>query len=116
MTTARVHRDIDRASWLHVLEFNLLGYRRTFRSNVFSSFVQPTLFLAAMGLGLGGIVDKSGASASLGGVSYLTFLAPGLLAAAGISETRRAEEIDVAGWCRLARIVAARDSSTGEDS
>ena len=69
---------------IHVLEHNLLAYRRSFRGSLFSSFVQPTLFLAAMGLGLGGIVDKSGASASLGGVSYLTFLAPGLLAAAGM--------------------------------
>ena len=33
-----------------------------------------------MGLGLGGYVDRS-SSASLGGTSYLAFLAPGLLAA-----------------------------------
>ena len=38
------------------------------------------------------------------------------LIAAGIRPEQRAEEIDVAGWCRLARIVAARDSSTGEQS
>jgi 16S rRNA (adenine1518-N6/adenine1519-N6)-dimethyltransferase len=38
------------------------------------------------------------------------------LIAAGIRPEQRAEEIDVAGWCRLARIVAARDSSTGEGS
>ena len=84
MTSASAHRDVDRASWLHVLEFNLLGYRRTFRSNVFSSFVQPVLFLTAMGLGLGGIVDKAGAGGTLAATSYLAFLAPGLLAATGM--------------------------------
>jgi lipooligosaccharide transport system permease protein len=68
-------------SALHVLEFNLIGYRRTFRANLFSSFVQPVLFLAAMGLGLGGIVNTSGSGGSLAASSYLGFIAPGLLAA-----------------------------------
>ena len=36
------------------------------------------------------------------------------LVAAGIRPDQRAEEIDVAGWCRLARIVAAADSGRGE--
>ena len=67
-------------SALHVLEFNLIGYRRTYRASLFSSFVQPVLFLAAMGLGLGGIVDKSSGGGALGGASYLGFIAPGLLA------------------------------------
>lgn len=71
-------------SAVHVLEYSLLAYRRSFRASLFSSFVQPVLFLAAMGLGLGGIVDRSGATVSLGGVSYLAFLAPGLLASAGM--------------------------------
>ena len=38
------------------------------------------------------------------------------LVAAGIRPEQRAEEIDVAGWCRLARIVAAPDSVRGEGS
>jgi lipooligosaccharide transport system permease protein len=63
-----------------VFEYRLLAYRRTFRSSVFNSFVGPALFLAAMGVGLGTYVDRSD-NALLGGVSYLAFLAPGLLAA-----------------------------------
>ena len=43
------------------------------------SFLQPTLYLAAMGLGLGSLVDRGGAVLP-GNVSYLAFLAPGLLA------------------------------------
>ena len=71
-------------SWLagiaRVFEYRLLSYRRTYRASIFNSFVGPALFLAAMGVGLGTYVDQS-ATADLGGVSYLAFLAPGLLAA-----------------------------------
>jgi lipooligosaccharide transport system permease protein len=65
-----------------VVETRALQYRRTFRASIVSSFLNPALFLLAMGVGLGTYVDQSGtASAALGGLSYLQFLAPGLLAA-----------------------------------
>jgi lipooligosaccharide transport system permease protein len=48
---------------------------------LFTSFLQPTLFLTAMGVGLGSRIDGSGAVLP-GGVPFLHFLAPGLLAAA----------------------------------
>lgn len=63
-----------------VFEHRYLQYKRTFRASIFSSFLTPVLFLAAMGLGLGAYVDGS-PSPGLGDVSYLAFLAPGLLAA-----------------------------------
>jgi lipooligosaccharide transport system permease protein len=73
---------------VRVLEHELLVYRRVWRGSIFSSFLSPVLYLAAMGLGLGSLVDAGtgtgggGASgAALAGVSYLAFLAPGLLAA-----------------------------------
>jgi len=60
-------------------------YKRTWRGSAVSSVLQPVLFLAAMGLGLGSLVNKRpGGGAHLGGVTYLTFLAPGLLAAAAM--------------------------------
>jgi lipooligosaccharide transport system permease protein len=63
--------------------FWLTDYRRTWRGTIFSSVLNPVLFLGAMGLGLGTLVNRHG-TAHLGGVSYLTFLAPGLLAAAAM--------------------------------
>jgi len=45
------------------------------------SFLQPTLFLLAMGTGVGSLMTSNAASV-VGAVSYLHFLAPGLLAAA----------------------------------
>ena len=63
-----------------VIEHRALQYRRTFRASIFSSFGIPVLFLTAMGFGLGGYVDRS-QDAVLHGLTYLQFLAPGLLAA-----------------------------------
>jgi len=68
------------AGLAYVLEHRAVQYRRTFRSSAFTSFLTPLLFLTAMGIGLGGYVDRSGGEA-LGGLGYLQFLAPGLLAA-----------------------------------
>ena len=65
-----------------VVEYRALQYRRTFRASLFSSFFSPVLFLTAMGLGLGTYVNQSNAgSQALGGLTYLQFVAPGLLAA-----------------------------------
>jgi lipooligosaccharide transport system permease protein len=65
-----------------VVELRALQYRRTFRASIFTSFLNPALFLAAMGVGLGMYVDQSStATAALDGLTYLQFLAPGLLAA-----------------------------------
>jgi lipooligosaccharide transport system permease protein len=71
--------------------FWLVNYRRTWKGTVYTSVLSPLLYLGAMGLGLGTLVDKHGVS-SLGGVSYLDFLAPGLLAAAAM-ETAMGESM-----------------------
>jgi len=68
------------AGAIRVFEHRALQYRRNARGTLFGSFANPVLFLGAMGLGLGGYVDRTGADV-LGGTSYLAFLAPGLLAA-----------------------------------
>ncbi len=61
-------------------EYEVLGYRRTWRGSIFNSFFSPTMFLLAMGVGLGSYIDRGGATGT-GGVPYLAFIAPGLLAA-----------------------------------
>jgi len=62
------------------LDYWVTTYRRTWKGSVVSSFVMPLLFLSAMGIGLGGYVDDSSGPRVLAGVSYLAFIAPGLLA------------------------------------
>ncbi len=71
--------------------FWLVNYRRTWKGTIYTSVLSPLLYLGAMGLGLGTLVNKHGVS-SLGGVSYLDFLAPGLLAAAAM-ETAMGESM-----------------------
>lgn len=63
-----------------IVQRNALVYRRIWRGNAMMTVLQPVLFLSAMGLGLGALVDRGGAALP-GNVTYLVFLAPGLLAA-----------------------------------
>jgi lipooligosaccharide transport system permease protein len=65
---------------LRVLQRNLWVYRRTWRGSIFTSFLTPVLFLLAMGMGLGALVNQGAGAAGFGGVTYLAFLAPGLMA------------------------------------
>ncbi|HEX5696063.1 MAG TPA: ABC transporter permease, partial [Acidimicrobiia bacterium] len=63
---------------MRVVESELLAYRRTWRGTVISSFVNPVLFLSAMGVTLGTLVDDSANDLA---VPYLAFVATGLMAA-----------------------------------
>lgn len=66
------------AAPLRVIEAEFRRYRHTWRASVITSFVNPVLMLSAMGVGLGSLVDRQGGP---GGLPYLVWLAPGLLAA-----------------------------------
>ena len=68
---------------LRVLEGHARAYRHTWRGTTIGAVLTPVLFLAAMGLGLGSLVDDR-TDPVLGGLSYLTWLAPGLLAASAM--------------------------------
>src|ERR671925_1963178 len=62
------------------LEYWLQSSKHTWRASLLSSVLNPVLYLAALGVGLGALVDR-GDPSGLGGVTYLTFVAPALLAA-----------------------------------
>jgi lipooligosaccharide transport system permease protein len=66
---------------LAVLEFDLVGYRRTWRGSVLSSFVLPVLFVLGFGFGVGSFVDAGG---RLGNVSYLDYIVPGMIASTAL--------------------------------
>jgi lipooligosaccharide transport system permease protein len=57
-------------------------YTRFWRSSVFAYVLSPVLFLTAIGVGLGGMIDKN--HSTVGGFEYLVFVAPGLMAAAAM--------------------------------
>ena len=55
------------------------SYRRVWRATITTGLLNPIFFLVAMGILLGELVDD--ADADLGGLTYLEFVAPGLIAA-----------------------------------
>jgi lipooligosaccharide transport system permease protein len=101
-----------REAWvLAVREFQfwLINYRRTWRGSIYTSLLGPVLYLGAMGLGLGALVDKHG-TGRLGGVSYLVFLAPGLLVAQAMQTAASESSFPVLGsvkWRRTYQAAAA---------
>jgi lipooligosaccharide transport system permease protein len=66
-----------------VWQRNWLVYRRLWHRSLAFGFLQPVLFLTAMGLGLGTLMGTDDLSA-FGGVPYIDWLGPGLLAAMGM--------------------------------
>ena len=66
---------------VRVMEAGYRRYKHTWRASVFSTFVNPILLLLSLGIGLGSLVDQRGGP---GGFEYVTWLAPGLLAAAAM--------------------------------
>ncbi|MFD0258199.1 ABC transporter permease [Kitasatospora indigofera] len=75
--------DLARSPALREFTYWMHRYRRTWRGTVVVNVANPLLFLAAMGVGLGRLVDDGG-SDHLHGATYLAFFAPGLLAAAAM--------------------------------
>lgn len=65
---------------IRVFEHEFVAYSREWRGTLFSSFISPLLYLAAMGIGLGSLIEH-GAVEGAGDVPYVVWLAPGLLAA-----------------------------------
>lgn len=107
--------------WARVVQHNLVVYKRTWRSSIFFSFLQPLMFLGAMGVGLGALIEQR-RPGGLDGVSYLAFIAPGVLAGACM-QTATFEfsfpTISKVTWRRnyeamLATPLSVRDIITGE--
>jgi lipooligosaccharide transport system permease protein len=67
---------------LRAYEHWLAQYRRVWRGTIGTSLVNPILYVTALGVGLGTIVDQT--QNAPGGVPYLDYVAPGLLAAAAM--------------------------------
>lgn len=76
MSTEAIHPAGQAAA---VFQWYARSYRRSWRATITTGLLNPIFFLLSIGVLLGGLVDKG--TANLGGLSYLEFVAPGLLAA-----------------------------------
>ena len=73
------------AGVLLVIEHFWTWYRRNWRATAVSSVLQPVLFLVAFGVGFGSLVaGRPRVGAATGGVPYLVWLAPALLAVSAV--------------------------------
>jgi lipooligosaccharide transport system permease protein len=68
------------APTLSVFEYNMVGYRRTWRGSALSSFVLPVLFVLGFGLSVGSMVNQTGKL----GIPYIAFIVPGMLASSAM--------------------------------
>jgi lipooligosaccharide transport system permease protein len=88
----------------------LTAYRRIWRSSIWSSVLGPLFYLGALGVGLGTLVNKHG-TASLGGVSYLAFVAPAILASGAMNTAMGEASYPVFGSVKWNKVYIAAQAS-----
>jgi lipooligosaccharide transport system permease protein len=74
-------RKVSKFGTLHVAEARIRNMAKWAGIIFFAAVINPTLYLVSIGIGVGSLID---ANKGVDGVSYLTFLAPALLASAAI--------------------------------
>src|SRR5690606_17856371 len=75
----RLPGDIDLTTSLAVWRRNLTEYSHNWTTNILPNFFDPVLYLLGMGLGLGIFVGRG-----VNGLTYIEFIAPGLMAASAM--------------------------------
>lgn len=78
-----VKRAVRFGAW-RVAEYRFYAMSKWLSAVVANSLGNPILYLISVGLGIGALVDANTSGQGIGGVSYLMFVAPALLAAAAI--------------------------------
>mgnify|MGYP000081249447 CR=1 FL=1 len=74
-------RKVSLTGFRYVVEARILNMIKWTRIIIFVAIANPILYLLSIGIGVGSLIDSKD---GLGGVEYLTFLAPALLATAAI--------------------------------
>lgn len=69
---------------LMVAEYRIRSISKWLGATIAYGLGNPVLYLVSIGLGIGALVDAGNPNSALGGVSYLEFVAPALLASAAI--------------------------------
>jgi lipooligosaccharide transport system permease protein len=69
---------------LMVAEYRFRSVSKWLGAMIAYGLGNPVLYLVSIGLGIGALVDAGNPNSTLGGVSYLEFVAPALLASAAI--------------------------------
>ncbi len=70
--------DLRIKSAFRVWQRHLKVYTKLYKSSIALNFVEPILYLTALGLGLGGFVGE------INGIPYIKFIAPGIIASSAM--------------------------------
>lgn len=100
---------------LRVAEREARVWARYWRTTLLSGTLMPLMFLGAMGVGLGGLIDDN--QGTVEGVDYLAFVAPGILAATALQGAAGNSLWPVMGgmkWMRTFHAAAASPVSPGQ--
>lgn len=100
---------------LRVAEREARVWARYWRTTFLSGTLMPLMFLGAMGVGLGGLVDEN--RGTVDGVDYLAFVTPGILAATALQGAAGNSLWPVMGgmkWMRTFHAAAASPVSPGQ--
>jgi lipooligosaccharide transport system permease protein len=82
-TISPTHTRVPSGRYL-VWEYLVRCWRRYLLSSLAEAVGTPLLYLLALGVGLGSLIDSGPDPQALGGVSYLDYIAPALLVAAAV--------------------------------
>ncbi|MGH2934314.1 MAG: ABC transporter permease [Gaiellaceae bacterium] len=101
-----------------VYEYWLRSYRRVWKGSIVTTALNPVLYLTALGVGLGKLVNRNGSL----GVPYLDYVAPGILASTAMLIASFESSYPVMGairWTRqfhaqLATPLRVRDTIVGQ--
>lgn len=102
-----------------VYEYWLRSYRRVWKGSIVTTALNPVLYLTALGIGLGKLVNRNGSGL---GVPYLDYVAPGILASTAMLIASFESSYPVMGaikWTRqfhaqLATPLRVRDTIVGQ--
>ena len=108
---ARQAAKTRRWGWWYQAEWRLFGMKAYWSSVLGWAVLVPLLYVLAMGVGLGALVD--GRSGGIDGVPYLTFVAPGLLVSTAVMSFSNEMMFPVMGGFKWQELYFARAATSG---
>jgi lipooligosaccharide transport system permease protein len=103
VSTGSATEKLDVRRSFRMADYWTVAYLRTWKGSAISSFLVPLLYILAMGVLLGGFIEGDPAKLE-GATSYLSFVAPGMLAAQSMTTVFGEVTYPVMGMIKWQRV------------